>query len=166
MGDEFAQSGEWKFDRSLDWHLLEYKPHHGVQQLVTDLNRLYKTEPALHEVDFEWQGFEWLDCNDSDASTLSFVRRARDPKDFVIVVANFTPVLRENYRVGVPQPGRYREVLNSDSELYGGTNAGNLGAVVAERIPWVGREYSLNLRLPPLAVLILKPDPKPDPKLE
>ncbi len=152
MGDEFAQSGEWKFDRSLDWHLLEYKPHNGVQQLVADLNGFYKSEPALHEVDFEWQGFEWLDCNDADASTLSFVRRARDPKNFLIVVANFTPVLRENYRVGVPQAGRYREVLNSDAEAYGGTNAGNLGAVATEQIPWVGREHSLNLRLPaPLA---------------
>jgi 1,4-alpha-glucan branching enzyme len=158
MGDEFAQSSEWRFDRSLDWHLLEYKTHSGIQQLVADLNRLYKSEPALHEVDFEWQGFEWLDCNDADASTLSFVRRARDPKNFLIVIANFTPVLRENYRVGVPQPGRYREVFNSDAEAYGGTNAGNLGSVAAQQIPWVGREVSLNLRLPPLSILVLKPE--------
>jgi 1,4-alpha-glucan branching enzyme len=158
MGDEFAESSEWRFDRSLDWHLLEYEPHSGVQQLVADLNRLYKSEPALHEVDFEWQGFEWLDCNDADASTLSFVRRARDPRNFLIVVANFTPVLRENYRVGVPKPGRYREVFNSDAEAYGGTNAGNLGSVAAQQIPWVGREVSLNLRLPPLSILVLKPE--------
>jgi 1,4-alpha-glucan branching enzyme len=158
MGQEFAQPAEWNFDASLDWHLLEYKPHLGVQQLVADLNRLYKTEAALHEVDFDWQGFEWLDCNDADASVLSFVRRARDSKDFLIVVANFTPVLRENYRVAVPKPGRYREVLNSDAEAYGGTNAGNQGNVNADPIPWTGRDYSLNLRLPPLGALILKPE--------
>jgi 1,4-alpha-glucan branching enzyme len=158
MGQEFAQPAEWNFDVSLDWHLLAYKPHQGVQQLVTDLNRLYKSEAALHEVDFDWHGFEWLDCNDADASVLSFVRLARDPKDFLIVVANFTPVLRENYRVAVPQPGRYREIFNSDAESYGGTNSGNLGSVSTDRIPWTGREYSLNLRLPPLGVLVLKPE--------
>jgi 1,4-alpha-glucan branching enzyme len=127
---------------------------------VEDLNALLRAEPALHQVDFEGQGFEWMDCNDGDSSVLSFVRRAGDPQDFLVVVANFTPVVRDNYRVAVPQPGSYREILNSDAEFYGGTNVGNLGSVRADRIPWVGREYSLNLRLPPLAVLILKPERK------
>lgn len=158
MGDEIAQTSEWNFDQSLDWHLLDYKVHSGVKQLVADLNRIYKEEPALHQVDFDWHGFEWLDCNDADNSVLSFLRRGRDPEDFLIIVANFTPVLRENYRVAVPQRGRYREVFNSDAEAYGGTNAGNLGSVNADPIPWVGYADSLNLRLPPLAVLILKPE--------
>jgi 1,4-alpha-glucan branching enzyme len=160
MGDEIAQSSEWRFDTSVEWHLLQYKPHQGVQKLVEDLNALLRAEPAMHQVDFEGQGFEWMDCNDGDSSVLSFVRRAGDPQDFLVVVANFTPVVRDNYRVAVPQPGSYREILNSDAEFYGGTNVGNLGSVRADRIPWVGREYSLNLRLPPLAVLILKPERK------
>jgi len=158
MGDEIAQSSEWNVDRSIDWHLLQYKPHQGVQKLVEDLNALLRAEPALHQVDFEPPGFEWMDCNDGDSSVLSFVRRAADPQDYLVVVANFTPVVRENYRVAVPLPGGYREILNSDAAIYGGTNVGNMGKVTADRIPWVGREYSLNLKLPPLAVLILKPE--------
>ena len=133
-------------------------PHRGVQQLVADLNRLYRAEPALHQVDFDWRGFEWLDANDADSSVVSFIRRAGDPNDCVVVLANFTPVPRENYRIGVPHPGRYREILNTDSATYGGTNVGNLGAVDSERIPWLGREHSIKLRVPPLAVLILKPE--------
>ena len=158
MGQEFGQSEEWNFDASLDWHLLQYKFHQGVQQMLEDLNRLYKSEPALHEQDFEWRGFEWLDCNDADASVLSFIRRGRQPADFVVAVANCTPVLREHYRVAVPEPGRYREIFNSDAEAYGGTNAGNEGVVNSDPVPWMGREHSLNLRLPPLGLLILKPD--------
>lgn len=158
MGEEFAQSREWDFAASLDWHLLDFQPHEGVQRLVSDLNRTYQSEAALHQVDFDWQGFEWLDCNDADASVLSFVRRARDTQDFLIVAANFTPVVRENYRVAVPQAGRYREILNTDAAAYGGTNAGNLGGVSSAEIPWVGHEHSVNLRLPPLSVLILKPE--------
>ena len=158
MGGEIAQRDEWDFEHSLDWHLLEFAPHRGVQQLVADLNRVYRAEPSLHQVDFNWQGFDWLDANDADSSVLSFVRRAADPNDFVIVLANFTPVPRENYRIGVPHPGRYREILNTDSAAYGGTNVGNLGAVTSEQIPWLGREHSIKLRVPPLAALILKPD--------
>ncbi|MGD0839992.1 MAG: 1,4-alpha-glucan branching protein GlgB [Candidatus Acidiferrales bacterium] len=158
MGGEFAQREEWNQDTSLEWHLLEYAPHQGVQRLVADLNALCKREPALHEVDFEWQGFEWLDCTDAEDSVLSFVRRARNGKDFLVVVANFTPVVRENYRVGVPEPGLYREILNTDAELYGGGNVGNLGGVNADQIPWSNLPDSLNLRLPPLAVTIFKLD--------
>jgi 1,4-alpha-glucan branching enzyme len=157
MGGEIGQRAEWNHDATLEWNLLQYEYHQGVQRLVGDLNRLLTSEPALHEVDFDWHGFEWIDCNDADSSVLSFIRRAKDSADFLVVVANFTPVLRENYRVGVPEPGSYREILNTDSAVYGGTNAGNLGGVRAEPIPWLQFASSVNLRLPPLAVVVLKP---------
>jgi 1,4-alpha-glucan branching enzyme len=157
MGGEFGQRAEWHHATSLEWHLLEYEPHQGIQRLVADLNRLYAAEPALHEVDFDWHGFEWIDCNDADSSVLSFLRRAKDPENFLVVVANFTPVVREAYRVGVPAPGFYREVLNTDAAVYGGSNTGNCGGVQAEPVPWLGRPYSLNLRLPPLGALFFKP---------
>jgi len=156
MGGEFGQRAEWNYDTSLEWHLLEFESHRGLQRLVADLNRLYTAEPPLHEVDFDWRGFEWLDCNDADSSVLSFVRRAKDAEDFLVVVANFTPVVRENYRVGVPGAGFYREVMNTDAAVYGGSNVGNLGGVEAEPVPWLGHSYSLNLRLPPLGALFLK----------
>jgi 1,4-alpha-glucan branching enzyme len=156
MGGELGQWREWTETTSLDWALLEFEAHRGILQLVADLNRLYSTEAALHEVDFEWPGFEWMDANDSDASVLSFVRRAKDPVDFVLAVCNFTPVAREDYRVAVPEPGYYREILNSDSAVYGGSNVGNLGGVLAEPVPWNGRPNSLKLRLPPLAAVYFK----------
>ncbi len=158
MGGEFGQREEWSEAHSLEWHLLDYPLHQGVQRLVADLNALLKREPALHELDFNWQGFEWLDCNDADNSVLSFERRARDSRDVLAVVANFTPIVRDNYRVGVPEPGLYREILNTDSEGYGGSNVGNLGGVTADSVPWNGRPYSLRLRLPPLAVVFFKLD--------
>jgi 1,4-alpha-glucan branching enzyme len=156
MGGEFGQWNEWDHDTGLDWHLLDWEPHCGVQRLVADLNRLYATQPALHEVDFDWRGFEWLDCHDADASVLSFLRRAKDPGDFVVVVCNFTPVLRHNYRIGVPELGFYREVLNTDADTYGGGNIGNLGGLQAEPVAHLGRPYSLRLTLPPLAAIVLK----------
>jgi 1,4-alpha-glucan branching enzyme len=156
MGGELGQWREWTETTSLDWALLEFETHRGILQLVADLNRLYSAEAALHEVDFEWPGFEWMDANDSDASVLSFVRRAKDPVDFVLAVCNFTPVAREDYRVAVPEPGYYREILNSDSAVYGGSNVGNLGGVLAEPVPWNGRENSVKLRLPPLAAVYFK----------
>jgi 1,4-alpha-glucan branching enzyme len=156
MGGEFGQRSEWYQGAALDWNLLAFPEHRGLQQLVADLNSLYRGEAALHEVDFEWQGFQWIDCNDADASVLSFLRRARDPQDFVVVVANFTPVARENYRVGVPEPGYYRELLNSDAQYYAGSNFGNGGGAMAEPVPWMGMNYSLPLRLPPLAALFFK----------
>jgi 1,4-alpha-glucan branching enzyme len=156
MGGEFGQRSEWYHGASLEWNLLGYPEHQGLKQLVADLNSIYRREAALHEVDFEWQGFQWIDCNDADASVLSFIRRARNPEDFVVVVANFTPVGRENYRVGVPEPGYYRELFNSDAEYYAGGNYGNGGGVMAEPVPWMGMEHSLPLRLPPLAALYFK----------
>ena len=156
MGGEFGQRAEWDSSTSLEWHLLAYAPHQGLQNLTADLNAVYRNEPALHQVDFDWHGFEWLDCSDADASVLSFLRRAHDPGDFIAVVTNNTPVLRENYRVGVPEMGFYREIMNTDAEKYGGTNVGNLGGLNAEAIPWGNYPYSINLRLPPLAAVYFK----------
>jgi 1,4-alpha-glucan branching enzyme len=156
MGGEFGQRSEWYHAVSLEWNLLQHPEHRGVQQLVSDLNAIYRREPALHEVDFEWQGFQWIDCNDADASVLSFMRRARNPQDSLVIVANFTPVARENYRVGVAEPGWYREIFNSDAHYYAGSNYGNGGGVMAEPVPWMGLDYSLPLRLPPLAALYFK----------
>jgi 1,4-alpha-glucan branching enzyme len=158
MGAEIAQTREWHHDRSLDWHLLGMGPYHrGVQQLVRDLNRLHRSEPALHELDFEPAGFSWIDCSDWEQSVVSFIRRARDPQDFVIVVCNFTPVPRQPYRVGVPRPGGYREILNTDATAYGGSNVGNQGGVAATGLPWQGQPDSVLVALPPLGVLYLKP---------
>jgi len=156
MGQEFAQRGEWSEAKSLDWHLLQYSSHKGVQQLVSDLNHLHASEPALHEVDFEWTGFEWIDCNDADNSVLSFIRRARNRDDFLVVIMNNTPVVRGNYRVGVPEGGLYKEILNTDSTNYGGSGVGNLGGLNSEHSPSQDRPHSLLLTLPPLAALIFK----------
>jgi len=156
MGGEIGQRGEWSHDSSLEWYLLEYPQHRGLQALTVDLNAVYRNEPALHQVDFEWHGFEWIDCNDADSSVLSFLRRAKDPGNFIVVVANFTPVFREDYRVGVPELGFYREILNTDAEKYGGTNEGNLGGAHAEAIPWNNHPYSIKLRLPALAAIYFK----------
>jgi 1,4-alpha-glucan branching enzyme len=156
MGGEFGQRGEWNPDTSLEWHLLEHETHRGLQSLTADLNAIYRNEPSLHEVDFDWHGFEWIDCTDSDSSVLSFLRRAKDQGDFMVVVANFTPVQRDTYRVGVPEPGFYREIMNTDAEKYGGTNVGNLGGVHAEAIPWNNQPYSIYLRMPALGVIYFK----------
>ncbi|MBI5197939.1 MAG: 1,4-alpha-glucan branching protein GlgB, partial [Nitrospirae bacterium] len=157
MGGEFGQWDEWNHDRSLDWHLLQYEPHRGLQRYVKDLNHLYRSQPALYEVDFQWNGFEWIDFHDAENSAISFLRRARNPEDLIVFVCNFTPVPRKNYRIGVPAPGFYREILNSDSDLYWGSNMGNAGGVWAEPRPYQGRPYSVLLTLPPLSVLMLKP---------
>ncbi|MCG2634625.1 MAG: 1,4-alpha-glucan branching protein GlgB [Gammaproteobacteria bacterium] len=156
MGCEFGQWREWDHDASLDWHLLDYTPHQGLQRLVADLNRLYRTLPALHRLDFDHAGFDWIDCHDSDQSVLVYLRQAGSEQ--AVVALNCTPVPRFDYRLGVPRPGGYREVLNSDSEHYGGGNMGNWGVVQAEPIPWMGQPWSVNLVLPPLAALILVPD--------
>ncbi len=123
---------------------------------MSDLNALYRSDPAFYEVDFEWQGFEWLELHDWENSVLAFLRRARDPNDSMVVVCNFTPVVRENYRIGVPTGGFYREVLNTDSDIYGGSNVGNEGGVWARPEPHGGRPFHVSLRLPPLGVLFLK----------
>jgi 1,4-alpha-glucan branching enzyme len=160
MGGEFGQYREWAFAGSLDWNLLDYPMHHKLQAYVRDLNHLYTSEAALHEVDFSWEGFQWIDLNDVDQSALSFLRRAKaaDPAaaEAVVVAANFTPVPREGYRVGVPAPGFYKELLNSDSEAYGGSNMGNKGGLPADDIPWQGQPNSILITLPPLAVVYFK----------
>jgi 1,4-alpha-glucan branching enzyme len=156
MGQEFAQRHEWSETHSLDWHLLQYESHKGVQRVVTDLNHLLATEPALHQVDFEWQGFEWIDANDSDNSVYSFIRRGKNPDDILVVVLNCTPVVRYGYRLGVPNPGNYQEIFNTDADIYGGSNVGNLGGINAEEFPWQGRRHSLSLTVPPLAAIFLK----------
>lgn len=164
MGDEIAQWREWRHDESLDWHLLQWESHQGVQKLVADLNALNRSEPALHQVDFDWQGFEWLELHDWENSVIAFIRRARDHADSIVVVCNFTPVPRENYRVGVPTGGYYREIMNTDSTIYGGSNVGVEGGCWARPEPHAGRSHHLNLRLPPLGVLYLKPSTGPESK--
>ncbi|MCR4435163.1 MAG: 1,4-alpha-glucan branching protein GlgB [Clostridiales bacterium] len=157
MGNEFGQFIEWDYKRSLDWHLLDYEMHRKLQNYVKDLNRMYKKEKALYEVDFSYEGFEWIDCSDSDHSVVSFIRRGKDPQDLLIFVCNFTPVVYYDYRIGVPFHVFYEEVLNSDSQIYGGSNVGNFGGVQAEDCGFHGKPYSIRLQIPPLAALVLKP---------
>jgi 1,4-alpha-glucan branching enzyme len=153
MGGEWGQRREWDHDHSLDWHLLGYPQHYGVQKWVADLNRLYSSEPALHEGDCRPAGFEWVDCTDAAASVISFLRNASSPAARVLVVCNFTPVPRHGYRVGVPTAGRWREALNGDAAEYGGSGQGNVGGVQTEPVAWHGRPHSLVLTLPPLAAV-------------
>jgi 1,4-alpha-glucan branching enzyme len=156
MGGEFAQWQEWNFAGSLEWAATEAPSHQGVQNFVSDLNNLYKQEPALFEDDFEWTGFTWIDANDSDNSVFSFMRNSKSGDESVIVVTNFTPVVRDGYRVGVPQEGFYKEILNSDSSHYWGGNVGNDGGVQSDSIPFHGYSQSVALTLPPLATIYLK----------
>jgi len=156
MGGEFGQVREWTHDSSLEWHVLHYPVHSGIQKWVQQLNRVYREQPALHELDNDPAGFEWIDCNDNAASTISLLRKGRSPSERIIVVGNFTPVPRLGYRLGVPSGGFWRELLNSDSGDYHGSNMGNTGGVHAEPIPAHGRPYSISLTLPPLAALFLK----------
>ena len=156
MGTEFAQGLEWNSAGVLDWYVLDYPLHRGMQLLVKDLNHLYQASPALHREEFSWQGFEWIDCHDSQQSVLAYPRRGH-ADEIAVVVVNFTPVPRQNYRVGVPHQGGYLEVLNSDSSYYGGSNIGNgVGVMQAEELPWMNRPYSLALTLPPLAAVVLR----------
>ncbi|MCX5907411.1 MAG: 1,4-alpha-glucan branching protein GlgB [Deltaproteobacteria bacterium] len=156
MGGEFGQWNEWYHEVSLDWHLLQNGGHQGLKRWVQDLNQLYRSEPALHEVDFEPAGFEWIDCNDWDSSTISLMRKDAAGRNPVIVVCNFTPVPCYNYRVGAPRGGFWKEVLNSDGWNYGGSGQGNLGGVEAAPISWHGRPFLLTLTLPPLAAVFLR----------
>jgi 1,4-alpha-glucan branching enzyme len=157
MGGEFGQWGEWNHDKSLDWHLLGWPSHKGAQQLVDDLNRLYRSEPALHEGDCEPFGFEWVDANDSAQSVVTFLRRGRRKDDVLLVAINYTPVVRQNYRIGVPVGGTWREVLNTDAKVYWGSGQGNLGEIAASPLPHHRWPRSLTLTLPPLAAIIVKP---------
>jgi 1,4-alpha-glucan branching enzyme len=156
MGCEFGQWREWDHDHSLDWHLLDDPSHAALRRLVQDLNAHYHAEPALYELDFDPGGFRWIDCNDNENSVISIVRYARDPHDFVVMVFNFTPVPRAQYRIGVPEPGFYAEVLNSDAAVYGGGNVGNGGGVESEPVAAHGFDQSLRLTVPPLGCLMLK----------
>jgi 1,4-alpha-glucan branching enzyme len=156
MGGEFAQEREWNHDHSLDWHLLESAPHRGVQALIRDLNRVYRSTPALHQLDCERSGFEWINLHDSDNSVFSYIRLGQGDARPVLVVLNMTPVVRGIYRVGVPRLGTWREILNTDDVGYGGSGAVVRRTAVAEQIAHDWRPYSVTLTLPPLATLILE----------
>lgn len=158
MGAEIGQWDEWNHDASLDWHLLEFKEHAGLKSALKDLNWLYRNRSALHQKDCEPEGFAWIDCCDTQNSVLSYIRRGNDPDDFVIVVCNFTPVVRENYRIGVPKAGRYYEAFNSDSEFYGGSNVGNGSGLQTTGVPSHGLPDSLTVTLPPLGAFVLVPE--------
>ena len=155
MGGEFGQWREWSHDGSLDWDLVDYPLHSGVQQWIRDLNRLYRSEPALHELDCEPAGFEWIDCGDAESSVVSLIRKGKSTANLVLMVCNFTPVPRQEYRIGAPHGGFWREALNSDATEYGGSGMGNRGGVDADPWPQHGRPFSLPLTLPPLSALFL-----------
>jgi 1,4-alpha-glucan branching enzyme len=156
MGGEFGQWDEWNHDKSLDWHLLQYPEHQGLQRWVRDLNTFYRGEPAMHLLDCDPAGFEWVDCCDHESSSISLLRKTRTPEDTLLVVCNFTPMTRTNYKVGVPHGGRWDELLNSDAPIYGGSGQGNMGGVDAAPVPWHGRDYLLNITLPPLGMVVFK----------
>jgi 1,4-alpha-glucan branching enzyme len=164
MGQEFAQVQEWSNERSLDWHLLEEPAHAGVQALVRDLNAAYRAEPALYELDSDPEGFFWLEPNDADSNVIAFARRSTDGEHrpdgprFVVFVANLSPIPRYGYRLGLPKATRWRELVNTDSSFYGGSDVGNLGGVAPEPIPWNEQPVSAELTLPPLAAVWLVPE--------
>jgi 1,4-alpha-glucan branching enzyme len=158
MGDEFGQGHEWSHDRSLDWWILQYPVHFGLQSWVRDLNHLYRNHPAMHEIEVDPHGFEWVDCNDAPMSVISLVRKSKSPRDTILVACNFTPVPRKDYRVGVPGGGWWKELLNSDGQEYGGSGMGNGGGAMADKQEQHGRPYSLTLTLPPLSAVFFKPE--------
>jgi len=156
MGAEFGQSAEWKFDGSLDWNLLQFAYHDGIKKCITDLNGLYKNNPALFEKQFTAEGFEWINYSDAQNAVLSYIRKGNNEKENLVVVCNFTPVVRENYRIGLPTKGKLTELFNTDKKEYGGSGIGNSKAIKIEKEPWNGREYSVVLTLPPLSVTVFK----------
>ena len=156
MGNEFGQWKEWNHDESLEWHALQHPSHQWIQRWLKDLNRLYRDEPALYELDFTTEGFEWIDVHDWERSIISFLRKGKRDGEMILVICNFTPVVSRNYRVGVPHGGFWKELLNSDAEIYGGSGQGNLGGTEAEMVLSHGRNFSLKLTLPPLGVLFFK----------
>jgi 1,4-alpha-glucan branching enzyme len=157
MGGEFGQEREWNHDTSLDWHLLDNVPHAALQRWVEDLNKAYRSNAALHELDFSPDGFEWIDCCDSENSIVSLLRKSKS-EQYVAVVLNFTPIPRYNYQIGVPRGGTWNEILNSDATIYGGSGQGNMGGVEAAPIPLHGRKWSVTLTLPPLGAVFLRSD--------
>ena len=156
MGGEFGQWSEWNHEQSLDWHLLQYDHHQGIQNWVKDLNHVYQKELALHEQDFGPDGFEWIEGNDWENTVISFLRKSPLKDERILVVCNFTPVPRYHYKIGVPRDGSWRELLNSDEKIYGGSGLGNQGGVKADSSACHGKKYSLTLTLPPLGVFFLK----------
>lgn len=154
MGAEFGQTSEWNFEQSLDWHLLQYDFHSGIKRLITDLNQLYKSQPALYEKQFTADGFEWINYSDHQNAVLSYIRKGNNPDENVVVVCNFTQVVRENYRIGIPKKGKLQEIFNSDASIYGGSGIGNGKSLKIESIPYDGREFSAELILPPLSVTV------------
>jgi len=156
MGSEMGQSSEWNHDSSLDWHLLQYGYHQGIQEELRELNAIYKQEPALYAYSFEQRGFEWVDYNDAHNSVISFLRNGENPEDTLLVVCNFTPAMHEHYRLGVPLAGQWVQVFNSDDSRYGGSNQHNEQPVQSLPEPFHGREQSVTLKLPPLSVVYFK----------
>jgi len=156
MGGEFGQVKEWAHDESLEWHVLQYPNHAGLQKWVEDLNHVYRREPALYEVDSDPAGFEWVDCSDSDQSVLTFLRKGQATDDVVLVACNFTPVPRANYRIGVPRGGYWHEIANSDAAQYWGGNWGNMGGVEASPVSHHGRPWSVSVTLPALSILFFR----------
>ena len=156
MGSEFGQFKEFNHDESIEWYLLKWPSHRGIQRWVRDLNNLMTSEPAMYELDHEQQGFQWMDCNDTVNSVITFIRRGKNPEDMLLFICNFTPVTRRNYQVGVPLPGFWKEVLNSDADIYWGSNMGNDGGCWTN--PWShhGQPHSLKVTTPPLSVTVLK----------
>jgi 1,4-alpha-glucan branching enzyme len=155
MGGEFGQRNEWNHDQSLDWDLTELPRHDGVRRLVQHLNYTYKNEPALWDQDDSYEGFDWIDFHDADNSVVAFLRKSRSG-EMIAFVVNATPLVHYNYRLGVPESGFYREIINTDSETYGGSNVGNYGGARSENIPWMAREHSVVIQLPPLAAVAFK----------
>jgi 1,4-alpha-glucan branching enzyme len=159
MGGEIGQTPEWNANGTVEWWLLEAGPYHaGVQRMIEDLNKLYRQEPALFEGDYDHEGFYWIDCGDSENSVLSFVRQTREGTSRVAVILNLTPVLRSNYRIGLPAAGAWKEVFNSDCEFYAGSNQGNMGQVIATEHPMHNHQHSAPVTLPPMGVVVFKPE--------
>ncbi len=156
MGSEIGQYEEWDYHSGVRWELLQFDFHRKLQTLVRELNRLYASQPALYEVDYHWSGFEWVDIADVENSVIGFLRRAQNPEDFLLFCCNFTPVPRYNYRFGVPEPGFYREIFNTDAEMFGGSNVGNFPGVTADDTNTHGRPHSISITLPPLAVVVFQ----------
>jgi 1,4-alpha-glucan branching enzyme len=156
MGSEFGQSSEWDFQNSLDWHLLQYPFHNGIKLVITALNKLYKTEPALHEKQFSPEGFEWINYSDHENAVMSYIRKGNNPKDDLIIVLNFTQVVREDYRIGIPKNGKLVEIFNSDATDFGGSGVKNSEKLIIENNPYDGKEYSIAILLPPLSVTVFK----------
>ena len=156
MGQEFGQREEWNHNTGLRWELLEFDPHRKLQAMVRELNRVYRSNPAMYQVDFNYTGFEWVDFHDVENSIIAFLRRAEDPADAILFCCNFTPMPRKGYEFGVPEEGFYEEILNTDSEQFGGTNMGNGGVVSSRPNPRHNRKHSIAVTLPPLSVVAFK----------